>query len=375
MVVSLLARLAELIESWQECLELAALTRNPSASVDRHLSALVKSGAAKSLHRDHGIAALSALTAGCAVMLVCVFWIATAWPDGAVAAGLAAVACSLFAAFDDPSPAMITLVTGIVMSIPLVAIYQFGILPAIDGYTALVVCLAPALIPIGIAMAIPKYTLVGLAFALGMSVLLALQPSYKANMAVFLNSATAVVIGGCIGIAVTLLARSIGAQTSARRLVRAGWRDLADLADQVLTPTRAEWASRMLDRVGLLVTRIGRAAGDLELEAADTLRDLRTGINIVDLQPVVASLSADGRAAMARVLAGIAAYFRDLARGVRRTLGPELLDDMDRLIGDILAVNSPSRRNRGLAAVVGLRQNLYPDAPPYRLVPAAEGTA
>jgi hypothetical protein len=39
-------------------------------------------------------------------------------------------------------------------------------------------------------------------------------------------------------------------------------------------------------------------------------------------------------------------------------------------------VSSPSHRNRGLAAVVGLRRNLYPDAPPYRHPsPAVEVTA
>jgi len=42
MQVSLLARLNELIESWQECLELAALTRDPSLPQDRSLRAILK---------------------------------------------------------------------------------------------------------------------------------------------------------------------------------------------------------------------------------------------------------------------------------------------------------------------------------------------
>ncbi len=373
--VSLIARLNELIESWQECLELAALTRDPSAPHDRHVSAIIKHRGTKPLHRDHGIAALSALAAASAVLLICVFWIATAWPQGAVAAGFVAVICSLFAALDDPSPTMSTLVIWIVISIPIAAVYQFGILPAIDGYLALAVCLAPALIPIGIAMAIPKYTLAGLALALGLSVQLALQPVYKADMAAFLNSATAVVIGGAVGVAVTQLIRAIGSETAARRLLRAGWRDLAALANRTFQPTRADWASRMLDRVGLLLPRLGRAGTDVKLQAADALLDLRTGINLVDLRQIAPNLSERGRAAMARVLQGIATRFQNLTRGRGQVPTPALLADVDALIDDILDMAAPSHRHKGLAATVGLRRNLYPEAPPYRRSPSREATA
>jgi uncharacterized membrane protein YccC len=373
--VSLLARLSELIESWQESLELAALTRDPSAVPDRRLRAIIDQQHPKLLHRDHGVALLSALTVACAMTVVCVFWIATAWPNGAVAAGLVAVICSLFAGLDNPGPIMLKFTVCVVLTIPVAALYQFAILPAIDGYTALVVCLAPAFIPIGIAIASPKYMFIGLPLAVGLTVQLAIQSSYKADMAAFLNSSTAVVFGSVVGVAVTQLIRSMGAQTAARRLVRAGWSDLADLADGNVEPTRAAWASRMLDRVGLLLPRLSLVPGHGELNRADALRDLRTGINIIGLQQVAASMSEHGRAVTARVLAGVAAHFRDLARARQQTPSPALLGDMDALIGDILALSSPSRRHKGVAATVGLRRNLYPDAPPYRQPASLEAIA
>ena len=61
---------------------------------------------------------------------------------------------------------MLTFIIGTVASIPMTAIDQFGILPAIDGYTALMISLAPALLPIG-----PFMTL---ALAFGFSVQLAI---------------------------------------------------------------------------------------------------------------------------------------------------------------------------------------------------------
>jgi uncharacterized membrane protein YccC len=375
MLNSLLARLNELIECWEECLELAALTRDPLAPKDRVLRAILRQRAAKPLHRDHGMAALSALSAGVAMMACSAFWIATAWPQGAAAVGLVAVVCSLFATFDDPTPVMSTFTIGVIASVPLAGIYQFGILPAIDGYTALVLCLAPTLIPIGILMAIPRYALVGLPLAVGLSLNLALQTSYTADMASFLNTASAVVIGSLTGLAVTKLMRAVGVETGAWRLLRAGWRDLAALADRTFRPTRAEWASRMLDRVGLLMPRLRRAGRDPELETADALRDLRTGVNVIGLQEIARSLNARARDAMTRVFDGIAAHFRALAHGRRDMPAPALLGYLDQLIGDVLMTSSPSARHKGLAAVVGLRRNLYPDAPPYAAEPPRLGDA
>jgi hypothetical protein len=64
LTVSLVVRLDELIDSWQDCLELVTLVRNPPAGGSRRLRAIITPRAAKPRHRDHGIAALSALTAG-----------------------------------------------------------------------------------------------------------------------------------------------------------------------------------------------------------------------------------------------------------------------------------------------------------------------
>jgi uncharacterized membrane protein YccC len=371
--VNLLARLTELIETWQECLELAALMHNPFAAQHHGLRAILKRRGAKLLHIDRGIAALSGIAVALAIMACSAFWIATAWPNGAGAVGLAAVVCSLFASFDDPVPVMSNFAVGIIASVPLAGIYQFGILPGVDGFPLLVTVLAPAFIPFGVLMAIPRYALIGLPLAVAMSFNLALQTSYNADMATFLNGSTAVVTGALTGIAVTQLVRVIGAETGARRLLRAGWRDLADLADRSFTPTRTEWASRMLDRVGLLMPRLSRAGRDPELETADALRDLRTGVNILGLQEIAASLSEKACDRLTRLLDGIATHFRDLARGRHRPMPPALLAGVDGVIGDLLVVGSDSVRQRGLAAAAGLRRSLYPDAAPYVAEPPRTG--
>jgi hypothetical protein len=62
--------------------------------------------------------------------------------------------------------------------------------------------------------------------------------------------------------------------------LRATYRDLADLADGRANPTRDQWASRMLDRVALLLYRQPRSELRPQHEFTDALEDLRLGVNI-----------------------------------------------------------------------------------------------
>ena len=104
---------------------------------------------------------------------------------------------------------------------------------------------------------------------------------------------------------------------------------------------------------------------DVELQTADALHDLRTGINVIELKQVAASLTERGRKTMVRVLTGAAGHFRNFARGRQHTLSFDLLRDIDALIADILVLCSGPDRTKGLAAIVGLRRDLFPDASPY----------
>jgi uncharacterized membrane protein YccC len=367
LIVNLTARLDELITSWQDCLDLAAYISDPLRSPIPPSERMPTSSAAKSLHKDPGLALLSALAAAVAMGICCVLWIATAWPDGAGAVAFAAVLCTLFAVLDDPTPVIRNLTVFLALCIPLVAIYQFVIFPAIDGFTLLAVVLAMVLLPAGIALAIPRYAVLGLALVVGFSVELSLQSSYAADLATVLNSNSAFVVGGLVALIVTGLIRVIGVRESARRIIRAGLRDLADVSDRRVPSTRVEWISRMLDRVGLLFYR-GAASQDAPRHGfTDVLADLRIGVNIIEIQGVEPRLSPAGRAALETLLGGIAAYFRALADDRVRPLGDELLRQTDFLIGEILPLGENC--HAALASIVGLRRSLYPDAPPYGAIP------
>ena len=79
-------------------------------------------------------------------MIACLLWIESAWPEGTVAAQFAAIGCSLFATFDKPSKVISAAVIGVVVALPFGAVYEFAIIPRIDGFASLAVVLTPALL-------------------------------------------------------------------------------------------------------------------------------------------------------------------------------------------------------------------------------------
>ena len=135
--------------------------------------------------------------------------------------------------------------------------------------------------------------------------------------------------------------------------------------------TRNQWASRMLDRVALLLYRQPRFEPRPQHEFADALDDLRLGANIIETRSLRSDMSDRAQETLAAMFAGLAAHFRALARGRGAPLGDDLLQKIDVAIGEVAACDASTRAC--VAAVVGLRRTLYPDAPFYRPmnIPAA----
>jgi uncharacterized membrane protein YccC len=362
--VNLTVRLIELIDSWQACLDFAAYLADPAQPPSDDIRAASAEIGPKPMHTDPGIALLSALAATVAMGICGFFWVATAWPEGAGAIAFAAVACTLFASLDDPTPTIRNITLLLALCIPIVFVYQFFVLPAIGGFVLLCAVLAFVLIPAGILMAIPAYAAIGLALALGFNVEMSLQTSYTADLAAIVNSNSAFVLGGVAALVVTRLMRVIGTQASARRLMRAIYRDLADLAAGRSHPTRDQWASRMLDRVALLLYRQPRFEPRPQHEFADALEDLRLGVNMIETQSIAPTMSKPAQNALAAMFASLAVHFRALGRGRVAPLGGDLLQKIDVAISETTACTAAT--HACVAAIVGLKQTLYPDALPYR---------
>ena len=260
--------------------------------------------------RDHRLAALSGVAAAMAILLVCAFWIGTAWAAGAGAAVMVSIACSFFAAQDDPAPAIALMMRNSVIAVLGAGFYIFLVLPRVETFAELALVLLPAGLVIGVLVSRPATFRTGMVLGAFGTTNLALGNGYHADFVIYLNNALALVVGIAVALVVTRLIRSVGAAWSARRLLHAGWRDIAAAASVHGPQDRALLTGLMLDRLGLLMPRLAAVSPGADIAAADVLQDLRVGLNVIGLQRVYASLPFAAQHPADSALAGIAAHYR-----------------------------------------------------------------
>ncbi len=357
---NLLARLVELTDLMTLSHELIASLRDNSLGDNRHLSpqsqVLVNSRLKRPLHIDLGMAALSVAATFVTIVGACLFWIFTAWPEGAIVPMIAAVMCCFFATLDDPTVQQRNFLTWTVVSLPLTALYQFAVLPAVHGFVMLTLVLAPTLLFLGYLMPSPKWGGRMLPLVMGFSQGLALTNVFSADFAAFAGSNFAQLAGVAAAIVVTRLFRVIGPQTAAKRVLHACWRELAAMAGARSDMTVGQWTGLMLDRIQLLAPRLADASTRERLATSDALRDLRIGINVIVLKETV-DLDDSAQACVDRVLGDVAGHFAELDQAPEpKSPDPELMASIDRALAHTKPLPA-------LIALTGLRRNLFPNAP------------
>ncbi|MCE4521874.1 FUSC family protein [Xanthomonas hortorum] len=316
--------------------------------------------ASNARHIDFGMAAFSALSAGFALMAYCVLWTGIGWEGGGNGAMMAAVTAAFFAAQDDPAPSMLTFLTWAVVASVVAGIYLFGIFPAIHDFPMLVLVLAAVFLPIGALLHRPKSMLIALPLVVNLTALLSLQNTYNANIQSFVNAAVAMVLGIGFAVVLTRLFRSVGAEWSARRLVRQGWRTLAEAAEGHGAQDRQQFASRMLDLLGLLAPRLALTPEGSDLASVDMLNEVRVGLNILQLRSARHGLPQLSREAVDAILAEVAAHYRQQVAHKRPLPGPDALRDrLDASLTRVGKVPAGAHRDEALLGLIGLRYSVF----------------
>lgn len=355
--IDLATRLEDLVAGWRACTTLRSdvdAGMAGDAVPPRRTAALGR----RVLHLDRGLAMRSAITAVVATCLSCALWIATAWPSGSAVAMSAPVFCSFFATLDDPVPAMHQFIRALLWSLPVSVFYVLGVMPLAQDFGMLVLCIAPLFLVIGCYMARPASSLAALGMFFGVAGTLALQDTANADLVSFISSNLALFTGAVIAARVTALMRSVGRDWSAERIRRATWRDLADLATRPQDASaRDAFAGRMLDRIALLAPRVAPdGPEEVQVAAHRALRELRVGADIAALQLHRAGLPPEP---VRHLFKQLALVFRARTTGAPPR-ADALLPYIDRLLLD--AMNAGIERS-AVAALVGLRRNLFPSAP------------
>ncbi|BAI74596.1 efflux transporter permease subunit (plasmid) [Azospirillum sp. B510] len=358
---SFIRRLRSLVEIHRDCRELRAHIASGDHALPDHLDPLARKRSRGVFHLDPGMAAWSGAAALLGIVTICAFWILTGWSSGSAAAMMVAVFTCFFASFDDPVPGIRLFLIYTLASLPLSAFYLLVVLPSFDSFPMLVLCLAPTLVALGIFVARPATMGKAMALIFGIGGSLSLLDTGNGDFASFLNSSIGQIVGIVTAMLVTHMCRSVGAAWSARRMLHIGWRELADVARMRKVSANDGFESRMLDRVGLLSARLAQAGGSVDVDAIDAVRDLRVGLNLVELQRARPVLGSVGGEALERLLGGVAAHFRALSAKRPDPAPTNLLRSMDDLLAVIAAAPLCTERDRAVVALASLRRSLFPD--------------
>lgn len=374
---SALARLREIVDLWHDCLVL----RDQIAAGDLHRPKLAfrrRRTIVRTPHHDHGIMVFYAASTVVATLLASAVWSYSGWPEGAGFVLMVAVACSFFAAQDRPAPLLLSMFIWCAVSLAITGAYLFAILPMVHGFAMLVLVLAPPFLLLGLLIPRPQLSMLAMLLTVNTASFIALGNRFSADFQSFIGGGIAALAGVGFALLWNLITRPFGGEIAARRLVHAGWSDLAELAAGQRAQDHERLAGRMLDRLGQLFPRL-TVMEDKEMAKVDGYAEIRLGLNIVELQRLQRQrrFTPDEDTAVRTVLFGVAGLFGERVR--RRSAidpSPQLLHEVDAALSSTSRRETPPVR-RAVDALVGIRRALFPNAMPpapendLRAVPVA----
>ena len=189
------------------------------------------------------------LTIG-AVML---FWIVTAWPDGATAITFAAIGVILFAARADHAyDIAIGFMLGSILTVAVAATVKFAVLPNVQTYVGFSLVIGLVLVPVGAFLALQWQPAIFTGVVTAFVPLLAPANPMTYDTQQFYNSAVAIIAGvGAAALSFRLLP-PVSPALRTRRLLALTLRDLRRLAIGPIPGTPDDWQGRIYGRLTVL---------------------------------------------------------------------------------------------------------------------------
>jgi uncharacterized membrane protein YccC len=216
-----------------------------------------------------------------AVGIVELFWIVTAWPNGARAITFAAIGVILLAPRADQAySAAMSFMVGAGLTAAFAAIIGFAILPNTETFAAFSLAIGLVLVPAGAGVAQPWQTPMFTAIAAFFCFLLAPTNQMTYDPQQFYNAAVAIVAGlGAAALSFRLMP-PVPPMLRARRLLALTLRDLRRLARGWIPWSADGWEGRVYSRLSVLPD-VAEPLQRSELVAA-----LSVGIEIIRLRRI-----------------------------------------------------------------------------------------
>ena len=353
-----LYRLGEWVDLWQDLRSLQYAIQCESQdswrAVYRHwrLSRLTP-------FLDRGLMLYSAGSTVLAIIVASVLWILLGWTDGASAVILAAVACSFFAAMDDPAPQIYRFFFWTAMSVIFASLYLFVVLPNLHDFPMLMLAFAVPFICVGTLTVQPRFYLGTLLTIVNTSSFISISGAYDADFLNFSNANLAGPVGLLFAFVWTLVARPFGAELAAKRLTRFSWHDIVKLTEPATLAEHRHMGAQMLDRLMQHLPRLAMTGQD----TGAALRELRVALNLLDLLAYTPRVLGVANVLLKQVVEEVGEYFRACLKARERLPAPApLLMTMDRMRRALSSqgLDDGETRLHLLHALSGLRLALLP---------------
>jgi uncharacterized membrane protein YccC len=280
-------------------------------------------------------ALVNAARAFITIGVVELFWVATAWPNGASAIVFAAILVLLLSPRGDLAfGGSIAFVIGTGTAVICAALIKFAVLPGLETFPAFCLALGLYFIPISFGVALarqPATSAVFTAMAFNFMPLLSPTNQMNYNTVQFYNAALAIVAGCSVAPLAFRLLPLPSPEVRARRLLALTLRNLRRLATAPLIPRLHDWEGRMYGRLAALPDQAE------PLQRGRLLAALSVGTEIINLRQIVPRLGA---------AADFGAVLEDIARG-NSAFAVARLRQLDRRLA-----SSP---DPGLQSAIGVR--------------------
>jgi uncharacterized membrane protein YccC len=272
------------------------------------------------------------------------FWIATAWPNGAQAITFAAIAVILFSPRADQAyTTTISFMVGTGLTAAFAAIVKFAVLPGVETFAGFSLAIGIVLVPAGALMAQPWQAAMFTAIAANFVPLLqpANQMSYDTQQ--FYNAALAIVAGVGVAALAFRLLPPLSPALRSRRLLALTLRDLRRLTTSAIPQSSNDWEGRVYSRLSALPEQAE------PLQRAQLLAALSVGTEIIRLRRIARRFDLDVE---------LDAALDAVARG-NSSVATERLAQIDRMLAEVSSSRPGARvRLRARGSILAMSEAL-----------------
>jgi uncharacterized membrane protein YccC len=359
--------LRDLMLGFQDCMALQRAVTD-GAPLPDHLRHAARTERLSIPYRDPVRALLVLLPVALAFLLVIAYWTAAGWDQGRTAALMTLVAGVFASSTAEPYQQFVRVLAVMAVAAAVAIVYQFAIMPAVQGFPLLALALGVFLIPAGAFIPITLGT--GLLLTVLTALMLSLQPEYNGNFTAVLDGDLGTLAGLAAATVVARITLVPGTAWTTRHLLRAGWSDLAAISARRWRPGHAAYALRALDRFTVLAPQLDMSEQETGLTTAALLGEMRIGLNLLRLHDAEPALPPPARTAIDTLSRALAQYFADRCRDAG--LRPDSLREPSaKAMAAAVAAMPASSAQTAWLMLAGMQRSLFGPATPQEPVQIA----